>query len=72
MANLPGVKVGDVLRVRHGLEGSTDDPFLVIATRLTPKFVITGKWRFRTIDGKGFGYPAFDYVAEREATNENA
>jgi hypothetical protein len=73
MADLSGVKVGDVLRLRHWLGASVRSPITVEVSRLTPKFAVTASGeRFRISDGKGFGYPAFDFIAEREATNDNA
>lgn len=64
MASLEGVKVGDVLLVRH----YSDKPMLV--ARVTDHFCYTENGdAFAILTGRGRGGR---YYAEREATNENA
>lgn len=68
MADLTGVKVGDALLVRHWLSSPTSPPRALTVSKLTPKFAVTySEERFRLSDGRGFGYPAHKYIAERAA-----
>lgn len=66
MADLSGVKVGDVLRIQRlpGYWRPDIGERLSTVARITPKFAVTDQGeKYRISDGGGYGWPAHIHEA---------